>query len=129
MGGVLPTGDEELGAGEGAIEGALAFAWPLGPRLSLGSNVGASWVGLEEDSFAQFSGSLSLGVSIDEGIGAFVETFGFSSPDAEGTDAGFLNGGLTLALGPDLQLDGRIGIGFDDPRPNYFAGLGLAFRW
>lgn len=125
----FPTGADEVGSDAGAAGGTIALAWPLTPRLSLGSNLGVAWLGLGDDEFAEFSGSLALGVSIGRNAGVYVETYGFSSPDPAGLDAAFLNGGLTFAFGPDLQVDGRVGVGFDNPRPNYFAGLGFAFRW
>lgn len=129
VGGAVPTGSDRVGAGNGAAEAKLALAWPLGSRLSLGSNLNVGWLDLAEASFVQFSGSLSLGASLSERLGAYLEAFGFASGDDAGLDASFLNGGLTFGLDANLQLDGRAGIGFDDPRPNYFAGLGLAIRW
>lgn len=129
VGGALPTGSEGVGAGGGAAEAKLALAWPLGSRFSLGSNLNVGWLDLAEASFVQFSGSLSLGASLSERLGAYLEAFGFASGDDAGLQASFLNGGLTLGLGANLQLDGRAGFGFDDPRPNYFAGLGFAVRW
>lgn len=129
LGGAFPTGGEEVGAGAGALDAKLALAWSLAPRLALGSNLNAGWIDLGDGSFAQFSGSLSLGASISDRVGAFLEGYGFASGDDDGENAAFVNGGLTLAVGGDSQLDARAGIGLDDPRPNYFAGLGVALRW
>lgn len=129
LGGAFPTGGEDVGAGAGALDAKLAFAWPLTTRLALGSNLNAGWLDLGEGSFAQYSGSLSLGASVSDRLGAYLEAYGFATGDDAGENAAFLNGGLTVATSGDSQLDARAGIGFDDPRPNYFAGLGFALRW
>jgi hypothetical protein len=110
-------------------EATLALAWELSPQLSLGSNVSAASPQVAEDRFSQFSGSLALGIALSETVGGYVEVFGFTSGHTAGTDATFLNGGLTLLANADLQFDARAGFGFDDPRPDYFVGLGLARRF
>ena len=41
----------------------------------------------------------------------------------------FVNGGLTLLLSGDFQLDARVGSGVGRNGRDLFAGLGLARRW
>ena len=124
----LPVGADGFG-GEGLWpETKLAFAWSLSERLSLGTNLNVASVQIDGDRFAQFSGSLTLGVALSNRLGAFAELFGFASGSSQGLDTGFLNGGATFLAHENVQLDARAGIGFDNPKPNYFLGLGFAWR-
>ena len=124
----LPTGADRFG-GEGLWpETKLALAWGLSERVSLGTNLNIASVQTNGDRFAQFSGSLALGVALSERLGTFAELFGFASGNPQGLDTGFLNGGATFLAHDNVQLDARAGIGFDNQEPNYFLGLGFAWR-
>ncbi len=124
----LPTGADGFG-GEGLWpETKLALAWGLSERVSLGTNLNIASVQTNGDRFAQFSGSLALGVALSDRLGTFAELFGFASGNPQGLDTGFLNGGATFLAHDNVQLDARAGIGFDNREPNYFLGLGFAWR-
>ncbi len=129
VGTTLPTGSNIFGADDAQPEARLALSWELTPRLSLGSNLNVALISTGEEQFGEFSGSLVLGVGLTDRLGSYLEFFGFRADNPEGPDLNFLNGGFTLLANDDLQFDIRAGIGFNDIDPDYFAGLGLAWRF
>ncbi len=126
VGTTLPTGDvSEAGMQPGA---KLAGALDLSDRFSLGSNVGVEAREEADVRFAELSGSLALGVGLTEAVGAYLEAYGFV-PTGDGPDAStVVNGGLTWLVGPDFQLDARIGAGLSGSSPDLLAGAGVVWR-
>jgi hypothetical protein len=124
----LPTGGEEVGEEDVQPAATLALAWTLSGRLSLGSNLGWIYASDGADNFHQFVGSMSLGAGLTGGLGTFIEYFGFFPAGDGGSSTHFLDGGLTLLMTPDFQVDWRVGLGLNDPDPNWFTGIGAGFR-
>jgi hypothetical protein len=115
----LPCGSEFCGT---ATEVRLVLAKALIAGVGLGTNLGfvheeSTWSGLY---------TLTLGFSLAEQVGAFVEVFG-TFAGAESPQVS-LDGGLTRALGTRLQLDLAAGVALTDASPDFFLGGGLAFR-
>lgn len=125
----LPTGDNDFGEDKLQPEVRLALAWGLSDRLSLGSNLNYAYASEEGEWFHQFSGSLVLGYMLTERVGVFVEYFGFVPESNDGPNASFLDGGLTYLVNDDLQFDMRVGFGLNGDGPNYFAGVGVSWRY
>lgn len=128
VGTTLPTGHESFGGEEMNPEAKLAVAWSLGERFALGSNFNVASLYEDGERYGQVSGSAALGISLTERLGAFVEFFGFSRRSPDGSAVHFLDGGVTLLTGEDLQLDARAGLGLDDEATDYFLGVGFAWR-
>lgn len=124
---VFPTGSPEIGDDGTQPAAALALGWSLSEWLSLGSNVGWRYA-TGEERFHQFLASVSAGFAIDARVGGFAEYYGLYPGSAGGSGTHFLDTGLTLLVGPNVQLDWRIGIGLVEPHPNWFTGLGIGFR-
>jgi hypothetical protein len=119
------TGDyDSRGVGVG-----LRGVWSteLSSRLSLGGNLGVlfSGIGAEEQSVEpEYIASLSLGISLTDRLGTFVESYGiFSERSAQPV----LNTGLTYLLLPNLQLDAHAGLGLNDVRG--YLGAGASVLW
>jgi hypothetical protein len=129
VGTTVPTGDNEIGAESWQPEARLAFGWDLSDVWSLGANAG--WGRPEEGdvSFDQALGSVAVGRALGERLGAFAELYGFAPSGVGDDDAAYFDGGLTLALGMDAQLDVRAGIGLTDASADWLFGLGFARRW
>lgn len=130
VGTTIPTGDDEIGEEGWQPEARLAFGWDLSELWSLGANLG--WGRPEEggERFDQALGSVALGRAISERLGAFLELYGLAPAGADGDDdAAYLDGGITLAFGPDAQLDARAGAGLTDVAADWFFGLGFARRF
>lgn len=125
----LPTGGRQTGEDDLQPEAKLALAWDLTDRLALGSNLNYAYLSAEGRRANQVAGSLALGFAATPRIGTYLEYFGFFPDSPGGPDRHLLNGGATLLLHPDLQLDGRLGVRLDDPDGEVFVGFGAAWRW
>ena len=125
----VPTGDDEIGSSSWQPEARLAMGWTLSEAWSLGANAGWGRPDAGGERFDQALGSVALGRSLGERLGAFLELYGFAPVEPEGDDAAVVDGGLTLALGPNAQLDVRAGAGLTDAAPDWLFGLGFAHRW
>ena len=125
----VPTGVEEIGSTEWYPEVRLALGWTLSESWSLGANAGWARADDESEGFDQALGSLALGRSLGERRGMFLELYGFAPVGPDEDDSAVFDGGVTLALGPDAQLDARAGVGLTDAAPDWLFGVGFARRW
>ncbi len=127
----LPTGNA-LGSQEKLQpELRLAVAWDLSDRLALGANVAYAYPNdiLVDERFHQGGATLSLGYSLTERMGAYLEYFGVYPIIKDGPDESFLNGGVTFLVTGDFQLDTRLGYGLNGLDDDLFVGRGSAVRW
>lgn len=107
----------------------LAFAWDLGERLGLASNLGWARPVDGDERFDELSWSLSLAAELRGPLSGYLELYGFD-PDLPGSESTtFANGGVTYLLNDDLQLDARLGVGLGDAQPEAFGGVGIVARW
>jgi hypothetical protein len=128
----LPTGASsvsEPGGLQPLIKVALAKEFT--ERIGLGVNVGYAY---EKDDGARvndFFASASLGISLTQRLGSFVEVWMLSKSNAAGDSARYASAGLTYLVNPDVMVDvrGGWGIGNDFGSPDYFAGAGLSVRF
>lgn len=128
VGTTLPTGADGFGA-DGLQTGAiLALAWDLPAGWGLGANLGYERIEDEGEDIGQGTASVALGVPVTERLGAFLESF-VLVPEGSREVEPFVDGGFTYLPSPDLQLDVRVGLGFEGPDPDYLAGTGLSVRW
>ena len=130
LGTTVPTGDDEIGEEGWQPEARLALGWDLSELWSLGANAG--WGRPEEDGdrFHQALGSIALGRALGERLGAFVELYGLAPAGAASDDdEAYMDGGFTLAFGPDAQLDARAGAGLTEVAADWFFGIGFARRF
>jgi len=87
-------------------------------------NLGAEWDDISPA--ATYNYALSMDMSLQEKLGAFLEFYG-SWPEL-GTQAHAVNYGLTYLMLDDLQLDISSGVGLVDEATDYFIGLGISGR-
>lgn len=125
----LPTGASAFRSNHLQPTALLAAEWTLSPRLSLGANVGASYVHEEDESFSQAIGTLSLGMDLSDRTGAYLEVFGFANGSGGGPNRSYINGGATYLVRPDFQVDARVGAGMNGVANDYFFGVGATHRW
>jgi hypothetical protein len=124
----LPTGSDSQSSGGADPSVKLTWARSLPREFGLTGNVNVASITSGASRFTQSAFSLSLGHSLFAGWGGFVETYGFSPMD-RGTDAGLtVDGGLTRAVGANLQFDIEMGRGVTADAPDWFAGVGVAIR-
>lgn len=124
----LPTGEGSFGEDELQPGGRLALDFQVTDRLNVGSNVGWAYLRSEGERFHQALVSLVLGYGVSEPLTVFLEGYGFFPENRGGGSNYYVDGGLAWRLGPDLQLDWRIGVGLQDPDPNWLTGVGVSFR-
>ncbi|MEJ7811115.1 MAG: transporter [Gemmatimonadaceae bacterium] len=128
LGVTLPTGAREYRERKLQPAATLLAAWQLSERLSLGSNAGVSYASDGGSRFTQLYGSATVGYTLSERVGSYLEYFAFNREAARAPYSGYANGGLTFRLSDDTQLDARAGRGLDG-RSRYFLGAGLSRRW
>jgi len=102
----------------------LAGSWDLSKVFSFGFNIG-SRIDWKEYNFTTVY-TTSLGISITEWMGAFVELYGFL-PAGEYADHRF-DMGFTFPVRHNLQFDISGGIGISQNSPDGFGSLGFAWR-
>jgi hypothetical protein len=127
-GAVLPTGTSEVGEKRWQPGARMLLDFHPADRLSIGANLGWGYVTSGGESFNRVSGSLVIGYSISGSLTAFAEWFGLFPEVRDGGNNHYLDGGVTWLLSPAVQLDWRIGVGLQDPDPNWFTGAGISFR-
>ena len=131
VGTTLPTGSRSVAARKISPEAVLATEVGLSEKTGLAFNAG---IGRPDDGggrYSQIFGSISLAHDVSDRVGAYLEAYAFNRTERGGDSQKFINGGLTYALNPNLQLDARIGkgVGNDVSGSEYFYGFGVAKRF
>ncbi|MEY3774083.1 MAG: hypothetical protein RLZZ129_863 [Verrucomicrobiota bacterium] len=123
----LPTAAD--GLGNGRVEGALILplAFALGRGWSGGAMTGVEWTrpaaGVNR---AVWINTFVVGRDLTETVGGFLE---LTSATGDGAHVATFNFGLTLSLGPDLQLDAGVNLGLSRSTPNLLLFAGLSRRF
>jgi hypothetical protein len=127
----LPTGADAFTSDSVDPGVILAWAYDLGESgWSVAGNAGVSSLGDgADDRFEEFSASLALGIPLTGALGAFAEYYTFLRNGAGSGPEHYFNTGLTCLLGPNTQLDARVGAGLNERSDDFFAGVGVSFRF
>lgn len=130
----LPWGKDGISSERVEPSYRFTFARDLNEDLSLGFNLGQAWVS-EEDRFGDkdtrsvFQYTLSLGISMTDRLGSFVEFFGdVPTGSGSGGPANSFNGGFTYLLKENVQLDVVSGVGLSGSAEDWFIGCGISVR-
>ncbi len=129
----VPTGAEGVSSERVDPSVLLTVSRPLSDRVSVGSNLGASWATTDDGSggrvtLLDLTYTWSFGFALSERVGAFAETFG-SLPANGGEAAHHLDGGFTFLVRDNLQLDVSLGRGVAGAgAADWFVGAGVAVR-
>jgi hypothetical protein len=125
----LPVGDDAFTSDELDPSVRLSVSHSLSDAVAFGWNVGvareSSPAGSDEVGFYTASVSRALG----ERLGGFVELFGDIPFDSDGDPEHSFDAGIVYLLRPNLQLDLAAGLGLNDDAPDFFAGVGISWRW
>lgn len=138
----VPTGDDGLGGEAADPSFRLTVDHELPAGFSLGWNAGVAWetVRLEEPALPGTPGEVreetraealytaALGIPVAGALGAFAEAFGSLGLSEERPDRHAVDGGLTLLLAPNVQLDASAGVGIAGEAEDWFAGAGVSLR-
>ena len=128
LGTTLPLGDSEVTSDELLPSAILALEWELGGGAGIGSNIGAAAEADERGRFVTGVFSVALGFDLGGAWGGFVEYYTFVPEGSERQTQQFFDAGLTFQISDDFQLDARIGTEAGG-ETDWFAGVGLAYRW
>lgn len=125
----VPVGSSSKTSGDVVPDVRLAYEWALTEKLRL-YGVGIAAVPVSDgDHFFQASGSAGLSCAWTDRLSSFVEYYGVF-PGAKGEDCSHnLDGGCSILLGDNCQLDFSAGVGLNEQAPDYFVGAGISFRW
>lgn len=125
----LPTGDDEVSSGSPNIGMKFATSLDLNDQFSVGANVGAVSVEVNDQREILVLGSVSLGVGLTDKFGAFLEVF--EEAPASTPWQPILDGGFTFLITPTNQLDFYVGTGLNDYGPDLMLGAGFStrFKW
>lgn len=108
------------------------YGWDLSDDLSTGGSTQfiRAVDGETDDDFTLWAQSWTVGMSVTEKLGSYVEWFGLfpAAAETEKTQL-YLNGGLTYRITNDIQWDIRIGCGLNHAADDLFTGTGLSVRW
>ena len=118
----LPTGARGVGAGVPGGDLVLAVDRALTSRLDVTCNAGAS----RQAGATALLVSTSWGLDLGHGLGSWAEWAAAATAHAT---ADRFDGGFTLAVGPNVQLDVRAGEGAGDARGEATLGAGVTTRW
>lgn len=133
----LPTGQSGFSSERVDPTLLLAASNTLSERVSLGYNVGAQWstvdVGAADgrpvlETAVRALYTLAFGLAVAERVGVFAEAFGELDLDRGGSNPVALDGGVTVSLRDNLQLDLSAGIGLNEAADDWFLGGGVAIR-
>jgi hypothetical protein len=122
---VVPTGSVGFTDEDADPSGAVAWSRGLGGPWSLGATVSARHFRAYQTS--SISPSLSLGRSLGEHLGAFVEYGGTFTSDTGPFHQ--VDTGATWIPRSDTQLDLSFGFGLSPAAPNFFVGIGVSRRF
>ena len=129
---LVPAGAEEFSSGETLPGLNWLYSWDVTEAFSIGASTQVNRRLDEEtdEPFLEYAQSIALGRSLTENIGMYGEWFVWVPDGSDSaTTQHYLNGGVTLVLGLNIQLDARVGCGLSENSQDFFAGTGAAVRF
>lgn len=130
LGGVtFPTGSPSVSGGDVDPLLGLLWAYDLTDEWALAGQFIFATPSDEGTRFFQSAASVSLGVSLSDRLGTYIEYYGFY-PDAEQSDSSHtVDGGFTYLVNNNFQIDIRAGFGLNEQADDFFTGVGFAWRF
>lgn len=125
----LPTGGALAQGGVGATV-KVAADWSLTELVGLGVNVGLTTPITERVWATSLVWASSFGFGVTDDLGLYMELFGESPLEDRGGAQWTLSmdGGCTLKLSPNLQLDAYVRAGQINRRATLGGGMGVSVR-
>lgn len=134
----LPTGQTGFSSERFDPTLLLAASNTLGERVSVGYNVGVEWSTMEVGTMAgerpvletamHALATVAFGLALAKRVGVFAEAFGEVDFHDGGSNSVTLDGGVTVLIRANLQLDLSAGLGLNDAADEWFFGSGIAIR-
>ena len=125
----IPTGNRAFRSNDPQPSVKLGVEYPLSHTLSITGFWIADWISRDNRYTADWSGSLSLGITLTPNLAGFMEMYAiFPGRSGEGT-TGFVDGGLTFWVNDNLAWDAHSGIQVIGAGSGFFIGSGLIARF
>ncbi len=126
----MPTGSDDLSAEEWLFGLNWLYSWEINDIFSCGgSTQGNRAIDETDHAYTEFAQSFAVGISLLDNLGAYSEWFGLFPHSADvAVVEHYYNGGFTLLLNDNVQLDVRGGVGLTKDSDDYFVGTGITIR-
>jgi hypothetical protein len=127
----VPTGSRNF-TGNQVLPGlALDYSWQITDRLDLGaSTVGNGVVDVIGQPYLEVAQSAALHFKLTHALTTYVETYGLFPHHAQGVSPQYYaDGGFSLMVTDDLEVDIRAGVGLNEQADNFFTGIGGGVRF
>ncbi len=131
----LPVGAKHFSSQRADPSFLFAFTNPLTDFLSFSYNLGASWTTFQDadtdqnHTLAAFNYTASLGFTLTEQLGAFVEAYGSIAMNPSSSPANSVDGGFTYLILENFQVDISGGKGISETAPDWYVGAGFTYRY
>ena len=126
----MPTGSDSLSAEEWLLGLNWVYSWEINDTVSCGgSTQGNRAIDETDQSYTEFAQSFTIGISLLDDLGFYSEWYGLFPHSADVASVEhYYNGGFTLLLNNNIQLDVRAGLGLTRESDDYFVGTGITIR-
>lgn len=125
----LPVGSEDFRVRRSQPSLRLAGYQQLTAVDGIGAEVGYSNLGPSGANFGQWAFSAYWSRTFNAKTAGFAEIYHLTPIAQAGPNATFVDAGMTYLLSRAIQIDFRIGSGFNQKRDGWFMGAGVAFRF
>ena len=131
----LPVGADSFTSHRADPSFLFAFSHPLTDFLSFSYNLGASWATYRDSQtdrdhiLSTFNYTASLGFSLTEQLGAFIEAYGSIAMNPSNSPANSIDGGFTYLILENFQVDISGGKGISEAAPDWYVGAGFTYRY
>ena len=131
----LPVGAKNFSSNRADPSFLFAFTNPLTDFLSFSYNLGAAWQTVQDSDTDQnhtlstFNYTASLGFTLTEQLGAFVEAYGSIAMNPSNSPANAIDGGFTYLILENFQVDISGGKGISEAATDWYVGAGFAYRY
>ena len=128
----VPTGSNEFTNSETLPGANLIYAWEVNEEVSVAGSTQAnrSLDSTTGETYIEIAQSATIVLGLTDVIGMYTEWFALIPNGADTAQVEhYFNGGFTLLLSNDVQLDIRAGYGMNRAADDFFAGAGLTVRF
>lgn len=131
----LPVGAKNFSSERANPSFLFAFTNPLTDFLSFSYNLGADWQTVQypgtdrNHTLSTFNYAASLGFTLTEQLGAFVEAYGSIAMNPSNSPANAIDGGFTYLILENFQVDISGGKGISEAATDWYVGAGFTYRY
>jgi hypothetical protein len=127
----VPTGSRSFTANQVLAGLNLAYSWQITDRLDLGaSTVGNGVLDTIGQTYLEMSQSAVVHFKLTQALTLYVEAYGIFPHHAQGVSPQYYSdGGFSLMVNDDLEVDIRAGVGLNEQADNFFTGIGGGVRF